>query len=537
MGLVSEIGKELAEQLKESATPELPSIRELARTFSVSPVTMGKVLHLLADQGLIRLHRGRRAVTSAHADRSGAHNRASQSALKLAEDIKEEIEEGTLKRGHYLPKVRMYSMSRNMSDSAVCDAYRLLAENNLAHKSGRHWVVGPSPSESRSPVRGRITMSLRPEVLIVVPDLSTWTGYFEHTGPQRLFWELISELDRYDVGYFIGVPNEDPAYSVPNGKREIADAIRQQGNRYQGTIVAAPVGHGSLEREPLLQWIKFLGTFKKPVIWLDTFDQEPDLDRRLADFPHYYRCHFSEKAIVATALDAVHALGHRTVAAFNNIMLSNDHWHRKRMALLAAQAQSYQPPIEFLQLKQDEDFWAEKSFLDYEAACWYLLLPKGHGKGWFSRTGPFKTKPDITQLRSPLGPLDPSKVTLGRLSPAGLSEHVPSLATLVLNTAATAVVALNDWFASCYHMWFRQMGIRVPEDISIVSFDNEPIQAHHPLTTVDFGLESLGYYAAHILIGDLPIRSDRWGNIACKPKLMDRGSLGPPRYGRTRLRR
>ena len=62
--------------------------------------------------------------------------------------------------------------------------------------------------------------------------------------------------------------------------------------------------------------------------------------------------------------------------------------------------------------------------------------------------------------------------------------------------------------------------------MSLLSFDNNPVFALYPLTTIDHGYTRQGYFAAHLLIGDIPVRADRWGNLVCKPDIVDRGSLG-----------
>ena len=49
------------------------------------------------------------------------------------------------------------------------------------------------------------------------------------------------------------------------------------------------------------------------------------------------------------------------------------------------------------------------------------------------------------------------------------------------------------------------------------------------VSSVDLNLDDLGYAAAHLLIGDVPVKADRLGNIAIQPTLIDRGSVGRPR--------
>jgi len=68
--------------------------------------------------------------------------------------------------------------------------------------------------------------------------------------------------------------------------------------------------------------------------------------------------------------------------------------------------------------------------------------------------------------------------------------------------AFTAVFAANDWIAVIAMLAFRQAGVRVPEDVSIVGFDGSVVgrQQETPLATVKQDAYQLGYHAARILL-------------------------------------
>ena len=96
----------------------------------------------------------------------------------------------------------------------------------------------------------------------------------------------------------------------------------------------------------------------------------------------------------------------------------------------------------------------------------------------------------------------------------------------------TAFLAMNDVLAKEYYLWFRALGLRIPRDLSIISFDNMYESKAYGIASVDFGYADMGYRAAHLLIGDIPVATDgrRW-HIRPEPVLHDRGSIGPPRKG------
>ncbi|MBD3392299.1 MAG: hypothetical protein GF418_09545 [Chitinivibrionales bacterium] len=116
---------------------------------------------------------------------------------------------------------------------------------------------------------------------------------------------------------------------------------------------------------------------------------------------------------------------------------------------------------------------------------------------------------------------------------AQIVKEVPSMQNMLADTKCTAVLAINQWLALNYHRFLTSLGVRIPGDLSILSFDNYLPYAPHPVSTLDFRLEMLGYSTAHIFINDIPVKADRWGLIRTESQYIDRGSLAPPRAGRT----
>jgi len=68
------------------------------------------------------------------------------------------------------------------------------------------------------------------------------------------------------------------------------------------------------------------------------------------------------------------------------------------------------------------------------------------------------------------------------------------------DTLPTAVLAMNDLMAIGAMDAIRDANLKVPEDISVVGFDNREVSnfVYPKLTTVEFDLESIGYTAAEI---------------------------------------
>ena len=97
-------------------------------------------------------------------------------------------------------------------------------------------------------------------------------------------------------------------------------------------------------------------------------------------------------------------------------------------------------------------------------------------------------------------PFDPELVAAGAYTEATAAE--PARTLLTLPERPTAVFAANDLSAIQVLRTATELGISVPEELSIVGFDNIPESAmtDPPLTTVDQSIQTLGAEAVRMLV-------------------------------------
>ena len=93
----------------------------------------------------------------------------------------------------------------------------------------------------------------------------------------------------------------------------------------------------------------------------------------------------------------------------------------------------------------------------------------------------------------------------------------------------TAVFASNDYSAFGAMEALREAGLRVPEDVSVVGFDDMPpaALARPPLTTVQQPVADMGQTAVRLLLDELaghPVAQ----YVVLPTTLVIRGSTGPP---------
>ena len=96
--------------------------------------------------------------------------------------------------------------------------------------------------------------------------------------------------------------------------------------------------------------------------------------------------------------------------------------------------------------------------------------------------------------------------------------------------AFTAVFAANDQMALGLVHALHESGVRVPQDVSVVGFDDLPDARHFlpPLTTVRQDFRALGALSVETLLADLGGR-DAPARALIEPELVVRASTEPPR--------
>jgi LacI family transcriptional regulator len=84
---------------------------------------------------------------------------------------------------------------------------------------------------------------------------------------------------------------------------------------------------------------------------------------------------------------------------------------------------------------------------------------------------------------------------------------------------ATALLAANDEYGFFALRAFRQMGVRVPDDISVIGFDDIPFSTHTdpPLTTMRVDKEAMGRLAVHRLMARMRLPERGIVRPVCSP--------------------
>jgi len=486
--LFETIARYLEADIRSKSPVTLEPTHILAAKWHTAIGTMRKALNELRLRGIISISPGQpiRVLPGEGVPQFGYL----RSVERLFAQMKDDFLSGRLQAGEQIPKIDYIANLHHVSRATVCRALEKLSEGHLAHRTGKRWIVGPAAQRKET---GNIQKSAQsPIVLLLLGNDQQWGNFFEngHTAPFALTFK--EELSKYNMQASVVIKNKPLRGSalMPAGLQETTGFMSSLGERYEGTLIFC----NGADRVGLDAWVPRLSARRKPVAYFDSTDEGtpfPAGDRR-------FRLFFDESAAIRLAVEALVNSGHGTIGV---PVFPGLDWAERRAERIAACANQCDPPPRIIFSRHTEQFWRFanwKSMHDY-----------------------------VTAMRRELDTLTAQPA--GRLSfHALLRNNTPSL-TGLLDKGASAIIALNDVMAREYYFCFKALGIEFPRHLSIVSFDDMHESIILPLSTINFGFARLGYLAAHIFIGDIPVKADREGNIAGLCSLVDRGSIGSPR--------
>lgn len=108
-------------------------------------------------------------------------------------------------------------------------------------------------------------------------------------------------------------------------------------------------------------------------------------------------------------------------------------------------------------------------------------------------------------------------------------QKIPT-AIMPASVIPTAIVTLGDFLALGAMKALKEAGYRIPEDISVMGFNNEIICAFSDpaLTTVRQPKKSMGQTAVNLLLDIIEDKKIEKKNIVLETEIIERSSTGPP---------
>jgi DNA-binding LacI/PurR family transcriptional regulator len=197
------------------------------------------------------------------------------------------------------------------------------------------------------------------------------------------------------------------------------------------------------------------------------------------------------------ALPTVAVAGHQRVAGVTNIVL--DHKRAAQLALQHLRSLGH----------EDVAFVKGQTFSSDSEVRWAAIIEVAQEMG-------IRIQPELT-------------VRIEGVDSTPAIGYPVGKELLARKKPFSALFAYNDISAIGAIWAFREAGLRVPEDISVVGFDDIPgaMFANPGLTTVRQPLLRMGQIAAQTLIGRIEERGTCEPEIAIEPEFIVRESTGP----------
>ncbi|MFW6253940.1 MAG: substrate-binding domain-containing protein [Chitinivibrionales bacterium] len=248
---------------------------------------------------------------------------------------------------------------------------------------------------------------------------------------------------------------------------------------------------------------------KRPIVFTDfslSFNRSV-----IASHPDAYLLTKNEEVAAGMVARHLVANGHKRIFFLKSV--ENLPWEVDRLNLFSSTIKHFDPHIRIISAEHDPI--TEKS---YRLKMRFLYKKIDH-IDVKSLTYKLGYKPSETISPARLGKIiSRTRFNQMRIAETALFKQIPRF-------GCTAVVGSNDKTAVRYMYFCQENGIRIPEDISLVGFDNNTT-GDHRLTSVDFGYHSGGTVAANI-ITQPEIRHHQKSSIIELPcRLIDRNTVG-----------
>ncbi|MFS1301312.1 LacI family DNA-binding transcriptional regulator [Streptosporangium longisporum] len=109
-------------------------------------------------------------------------------------------------------------------------------------------------------------------------------------------------------------------------------------------------------------------------------------------------------------------------------------------------------------------------------------------------------------------------------------EGGQAAAARLVGAGVTALVCGSDLLALGAVRAVRREGLRVPQDVSVIGYDDSPLmnRTDPPLTTVRQPIEAMGRAAVELLVAQIDAAARPGGELLFDPELVVRASTAPP---------
>lgn len=500
----------------------LPPLRALARNARVSPSSMMAALHLLESQGRVTILKNHGTYVGETEDRirnldpAGMEKPPQEKWERLRVRLEQDIYAGRFAQNPNLPSLRELAPKYGTSPPTLRKAMQQLEKSGVVEPHGRSYRL-PRPSHPAGQAGILFTAYLPPE------EDSIWFR-------RDRYLEFFSSLHRScaEINLRLLVSSYHPQHGFRwRGSSGVSAAdIRQVTLR--GHMVWAPTlsergfhrlctDLGALHSRAKAAKPVKVGSREAP---LAVLDGARGTHMAVPKGKEYAATRIFSIARVRAGEEVGRALlraGHRRIAYLSGCHL--EPWSKDRLQGLkkACQASGYPEALKSFTIAARDDGRDQpdlpKGLSDGEERLAISLRSlegqlEADGHDWMSM--PLRTSLEMFRATTRLA--------------YSLREQVERMRAW----GATACVAANDPMALYAIHQCRKHGIRIPEDLAFVGFDDDRFAAANSLSSYNFNMSQIADSMLHYLLApDKALPADRNGVFECQGVLIERGSSKP----------
>ena len=514
----------LREFLQQNPSGELPSINSLAKTYEVAYVTMRKVIHHLGKKGLLQVSQGRRPQL-AHRGYRKKIPPPSGITEKTTKSIIDNIRMGHFRPGKPLPKLDRLVQTLNCSRGTLLKALAEVENQGLLHRRSRKFCVGTDRGVYETPKKQKIIAVIFQMRNAWQKLNNSWTQSFGITFMQEA---MASGITIIPIGAVTTSKIE-----LPELKKKVLNRLYPFEDNWIGTL--------------LVEEFEQTDEFRDLIRLLST------RNRRLIHFGRR-ALNISYKNLVTAKYDASshskEGLFHLIRNGHNSIGYQYDEtqsWAVSRLDDLKKAVADLSPS------SQVETFGSaltqiRKKLQSAPPNNLNSLNPKAVS-GFSKLVHALQAQGKVQKQIVPLDLLHNLLIQLPRTStgkqmrdwirnklpdllgvkkaPIEITDVIQIL-PFICNSEITALILSRDRNLLRILQAFESLETKIPEDVSLVSYDNETAYRNLPVDSVDPGIGNLGYQAYHYLSQDIGIRVQQKQTIYGLPRVVVRGSCKPP---------
>jgi DNA-binding transcriptional regulator YhcF (GntR family) len=454
----------------------LPSDAELAGKWDISARTVRRVMTELSQQGVVERVQGKgtRKPSGQIPPDIDSFEENRSSSQRLCEALQEAIAAGQLRRGDALPQLKYICLQYHVSDKTVIRAYELLEQQGLVRKIGRYYRVGGFEPLTRRPVTRK--------AYLVTNDETELEQIFEGDQLSEAYQKLDRELRSCGILLKCTVVSE------------LLDLQRgwiNSGEYPAGVYLWRVDGKDFDERVRLVA--PFLRKSARPglpiVVDLGSYDGVTEIPGGLTIVSRGNLTTTQSRSIAEFLTESVRR---DIVLLFDGAAVNDD----ARQGFLKYQKTVYEvlqhslQPVRINQAVIQSDASVRPEQIVGQA--------KKRHQGYVDYLQDKYADVIRAQKRDVFDSLDVVD-TYGKLVQR-FGKNVLWLCTRD-SIAEQALKALE------------QLGVKVPDEVSLMTLENAPQRYHLGVSACTPDYELVGYLMAHAIIGDMPLRKTRHGYL------------------------